>query len=153
MNLNFLKTLRQNDYKNFNQKDIKQIPHNLSNQRKESDLGLEFQSLSIQKMRMKNPSFDKILTSHKLESPNFRVLIKRNKTNEYKYQFFSNIENENSQANLMQSGNNFFLTSNRSNIQSRKGRNNFQPQQNFQIEQDFNFFKKVTLILLKALNS
>jgi len=153
MNLNFLKTLRQNDSKNLNHKDVKQIPPNISIQRKERDLGLEFKSLSLQKIRMKNPSFDKNLMSTNLESRNFRVLIKGNKTNVNKYPFFSNIENENTDFNPKQYGNNFFLTSNRSNIQSRKGRNNIQPPQNFQIDKDFNLFKKVTLILLKAINS
>ncbi len=159
MNINFLKSLRQNDLKILNQKEIKQQPpQKISARRKENELSLENQSLSNHKFKIKNCSFDKIFASVKIENennsnPNFRSLIKRNKTNDYKDPFSSKIVIENTQVNPMQTRNNFFLTSNRSNIQSRKGRSNFQPMQNFENDQEFIFFKKVTLILLKALNS
>jgi hypothetical protein len=167
--MNFLKTLRQPEMKLFNQNEMKaNAKSSLMHNEKENDLNSN--SISLKKIKMRNPSHDKIFSPRINEneinlfvskSPNFQILMKRNKTSEHRKHPIiqanpatTKISEELRNMNPTLTKNNFFLTYNRINNQSRHENNPIvNLQNNNQNEEEFIFFKKVKFFLLKAIDS
>ena len=122
-------------------------------------------NFSANTIRDRNPSLDKISFGQTMDKQFFNDLksdrtFGRNNTFDRKNLLIKNTHSVNKtaeekiQANPLHTKNNFFLSANRLNLQSRGERNNVFFSKNDQNEEnEFKFLRKVTLILLKALNS
>jgi hypothetical protein len=158
MNINFIRSLRQQDLKIFNHKELKYLDQIITRP-KENQKNLE--NLSMNKIKKRIPSLDRIFPSkakkiHKIEeAPSYQNLFLINhKKESIKHPTSVNKVNDNKILdNPGLTKNNFFLTSNISTAQTKQTIISPFSKNNPLSEEENTFLRKVLFNLLKALNS